>query len=607
MIGEIHLTFSFEKCRYSSNNSIRPGTNTLVKDDLVDTIMLSLDNFVRPEEDPMEKLPRQTHLALMQPYMRNAHDDRGRELFLRCDNPQCVVLFRTEAAWLAAKEGLPHPAEQEDAGSLRAKGNHAFTNSHFYEGNQLYSRALEHPKVSENDYVACTSNRAETYLRQEQWELAERDCPPAVLEVQPTHVRCRFRLARALVQLEKFPEAKTMVSDLMSEHPADIRAVKELHVDIQRLSREKSGSYDIRGMIKEVKSNRRAFHASFVSDAVALGVEIPKADIGSYRGCLASENIGEGALLCASKAFCFVPPSAHDLQTEMDLRWGILSEGSQSMISAEAVLLLSRRPILGELLYSLSCSGDYSKQSDLEKINLARIHDIVSCNAFGSQFEDEMSVDLAKINGGESAGSFEANRLLQGGGICLNESLFNHSCVANCSWSLVGDHMFIHSTRAIAKGEELCIRYRAGSSFEDTGKAFRNWGIGGGFQCLCSRCTFFSSNHELVEMEDEVEFLFQSATGLVSRLDLPMGVAAERSIPVGRRLEILSAFQDVEPCIKCNAVPQLEALQGAYLSQKGDVHGALECYKRAAEASYSGLGATYGYAKQLWRIVGCSM
>jgi len=78
------------------------------------------------------------------------------------------------------------------------------------------------------------------------------------------------------------------------------------------------------------------------------------------------------------------------------------------------------------------------------------------------------------------------------GGSCLwiRESMFNHSCTANCTWSQIGDHKFVRTNRPVEPGEGLCIPYVGlDENFEKRSATFRNWVRPGvGFLCACSLC-----------------------------------------------------------------------------------------------------------------------
>ena len=69
------------------------GTNVLLKDEAGDLMQLSMYNFVPDSSDPAERLPVGSRLAILEPYMKHSQDRDDMNLMLRCDNPQCIVVF----------------------------------------------------------------------------------------------------------------------------------------------------------------------------------------------------------------------------------------------------------------------------------------------------------------------------------------------------------------------------------------------------------------------------------------------------------------------------------------------------------------------------------
>lgn len=186
------------------------GANVLLEDTQGDVILCGLYNYVMPSEDPADLLPAGCFVALLAPYMHNARDDRMQELMLRCDNPQWVITFDSEAAWLAAREGRDPPVETTETSDLRKNGNDAFKNGKLKQSIRLYTRALNHPSISLEDKVACLGNRAEAYLREEQWEYAASDCEE-VIQIEKNHVKANFRLSKALLRLGQAAKAEMLL------------------------------------------------------------------------------------------------------------------------------------------------------------------------------------------------------------------------------------------------------------------------------------------------------------------------------------------------------------------------------------------------------------
>eukprot|EP00928_Gymnodinium_smaydae_P089113 TRINITY_DN73115_c0_g1_i1.p1 TRINITY_DN73115_c0_g1~~TRINITY_DN73115_c0_g1_i1.p1 ORF type:complete len:416 (+),score=53.99 TRINITY_DN73115_c0_g1_i1:54-1301(+) len=85
-----------------------------------------------------------------------------------------------------------------------------------------------------------------------------------------------------------------------------------------------------------------------------------------------------------------------------------------------------------------------------------------------------------------------------GVGLYPSGAMLNHSCAPNCLWFVRGGVLFVETTQAVRRGEELTIPYlpvarrcdaKAASRRKRLSKAF-------GFHCLCIRCTADDDNRD---------------------------------------------------------------------------------------------------------------
>ena len=102
----------------------------------------------------------------------------------------------------------------EDASVLRGKGNESFQEGRLKPAAHFYTRALMCPAIRPMDRKACLSNRAEFFLRLEQWEDAESDCRD-VLILEHGHVKAKFRLAKALLHTGLSAMATAHIDELL--------------------------------------------------------------------------------------------------------------------------------------------------------------------------------------------------------------------------------------------------------------------------------------------------------------------------------------------------------------------------------------------------------
>lgn len=72
--------------------------------------------------------------------------------------------------------------------------------------------------------------------------------------------------------------------------------------------------------------------------------------------------------------------------------------------------------------------------------------------------------------------SFADQEFLAGCGIWMNKSLFNHSCIPNCRWTYIGDHIFVETTRNVHAREELSLSYLdPNTTFSVREEIFSRW------------------------------------------------------------------------------------------------------------------------------------
>ena len=79
--------------------------------------------------------------------------------------------------------------------------------------------------------------------------------------------------------------------------------------------------------------------------------------------------------------------------------------------------------------------------------------------------------------------------------------MFNHSCLPNCLWYLIGDYLFIYVCASnIRQGDELTISYTPLwiSSLNERTSLLRSFGI---TTCRCSLCSYDRSNMPQYEIE----------------------------------------------------------------------------------------------------------
>lgn len=596
------------------------GTNLLIQDENGDCMMLSLYNYVASDEVPNDIFPVGMRFALLAPYMKNSEDGKSRSPMLRCDNPQCLVLYDDdEYVW---KPSSSSDSSKDTTAKLREKGNNAFIQGDMEGANQYYTRALKHPSIDDEgcrtDKIACLSNRAEVKLREERWEEALADAQ-TVLSIQADHPKAKFRLARALSRLGQSLEAKRLGQEMLEQGSHNRSCVEKFVNECSRLLLEEGGTYNYDSMRSEARLKKSeeqlSFHAAFASPRVEIGVTIERPSGVSYRGCKAAEDIEEGGLIMANKAFAYVKENTSGIGVECHANEKTMGGGSGSLLVGQTVRKLWKCPSLGKRFYSLS-GGEHLGEiqpENLDRVDLPRIRAILSGNTFGLMDESvSVLLNWKKIHLSQSEFESEVAKMFQrkGSGLWLEQSMLNHSCTPNCVWSQIGDHMFVNTTRAIEKDEELCILYTPlESSHEERTKEFADWiKPNHGFSCACNHCHLFRTRDDLRKLATEVDNAYKEGSRKTRALGIPMAVAAESVLPSQRRKFILKQFSHLPLSLQHTAIAKLHTLEGNIRKSQRDDMGALRSCEHAAEIGYAIRGnGPFEYLVDMWRIVGAAM
>ncbi|CCF36529.1 TPR domain-containing protein [Colletotrichum higginsianum] len=175
------------------------------------------------------------------------------------------------------------------------------------------------------------------------------------------------------------------------------------------------------------------------------------------------------------KAFCVVWGHESEVLTAMtyDVRDDRIRVAPVGLTKAISQKLLRNSSQIARVM---DLYGDYQGEGDVAAtkteegavVDVFRVHDIVSRNAFGpgGQFGEE---------GARNAST----------GLWIWAAYINHSCIANAKKEYVGDLMVLRALGAIKKGEEIFHSYDESADYEARQKALlTTWG----FECGCALC-----------------------------------------------------------------------------------------------------------------------
>lgn len=252
----------------------------------------------------------------------------------------------------------------------------------------------------------------------------------------------------------------------------------------QRIRERDTGAYDWPKMraAAALSQTREIDAASFV-DRTRVG-DSPGRGNGLFAAC----DIPAGGLVLCEKAFCMAWGDGRASATAVtyDVRDDRIRVSPVGLVRA-VVEKLRGTPSYTERVMELY--GDYRGSDDVPRyqahagnkspaIDVFRVHDVVSRNAFGLGPATRVPARFEVDAGGKSMNIST--------GLWVRAARINHSCVPNTEKEFIGDMMLIRAKRPIAAGEELFHSYVDETSSYRTrlDALMTTWG----FECGCDLC-----------------------------------------------------------------------------------------------------------------------
>ncbi|XP_035707135.1 uncharacterized protein LOC110848474 isoform X2 [Folsomia candida] len=206
----------------------------------------------------------------------------------------------------------------------------------------------------------------------------------------------------------------------------------------------------------------------YESEAVEIGAVIPG------RGVVARQDIAKGTIILTTRAFEIIFDTDDE---DDDLENAIAQRMRLDSKLIPTVYQLHAGKEMGCLFASYITNSENhhkSKNNDNNdgttmKIDLKRIEKICTMNSFG--------------NSKNSSGYGHNSR-----GLWVRASFFNHDCIAfNAMWKVLGDFLFVRTTKDVKKGEEVLISYTdSAEPYEEREKFFQAHD----FSCACRLCQY---------------------------------------------------------------------------------------------------------------------
>ncbi|CAF1112033.1 unnamed protein product [Didymodactylos carnosus] len=479
---------------------------TIVRDDKQNIIRLSIYNWFEEiaTEEIKKRLKCKSQLIIGEPFVKIGADG---VLLCRCENPKYQLFFTT----------YENEKTKMTADQLREIGNDCFRNGAVCSAIDYYSASLEKSPFD----IEALSKRADCYLKEHCYELALDDYQRILTQsvsdklnkpncTSNINWRFYYYLIRAQLSLNLFDNAekylKTIVdsarksTDIQTTNNGIIEQFYQLYnVDLPRLKQEMNGQYDMIDMLQkhDVKKNK---NKNWNGEFEELHAQYEKKDVYEFRQCdkNSSDTVDKGygvyalcdleigTLLFVEEAFVYsVEQSTEMLLAEQ--RYVTLGLSQQTIQST------------GGKVYTQSTSNllhQIEKRLILEKTNVLDKY-LSDLNPI-RQYKEKM---LKKVEDDDDKQQqflpyrlivelHEHNTMSNGYccGIWPKLAQFNHLCLPNCLWLIIGRFCFLSVYQPIKKGQELTISYVSNyNSYEKRTRLLFGYAIN---DCLCDLCQY---------------------------------------------------------------------------------------------------------------------
>ncbi|GKT66315.1 TPR domain protein [Colletotrichum tofieldiae] len=277
-----------------------------------------------------------------------------------------------------------------------------------------------------------------------------------------------FRAGCAAYQQGEYKEARSFFEKQSRLRPDDKSSSVQLERVSSRIHEKETGVYNLRRMKAGLSQISQLVDAANFTRKTEV-----KDSKGRGRGLFATEDIPAGEIVICEKAFTF--ESTPNTAITYDARDGRIRVSPIGLIASTTQKLLDNPSQIDKVM---DLYGDYqgdggvkvSRTDEGPIVDVFRVHDIVSRNAFG----------VCHQQGNDGTNSKTRT------GLWVWAAYINHSCVANTEKENIGDIMILRAARPIATGEEILISYAESSDYDERQAALMTtWG----FECGCALCT----------------------------------------------------------------------------------------------------------------------
>jgi tetratricopeptide (TPR) repeat protein len=395
---------------------------------------------------------------------------------LRIDHPSDLVICHEEGT----KDWADAAAAEKAATRFKTQGNNALKKQDLPLAHEKYTTGLA---IAKQDIVAGENpdlardifrNRAYVNLLLGRLDEVKTDARASLTgrddqKSKELDSKAYYRAGSASYNQSRWQEAKCFFQEAQKLTPDDKDAKVQLKKIEARLREEEAGGYNLMKIRTGLsKARSRVDAGNFIKNTVV------KDSPGKGRGLYATRDLAPGETVMCEKAFCVVWGHEEDTLTAMtydirDDRIRVAPVGLAKALVQKCLNQPSQTEDLMDLFGDYQGEGsDVYSNEDGPVVDIFRVHDIMSRNAFGpgSQFGEESARNAST-------------------GLWRHAAYINHSCLANTTKEFAGDMIIIRATEPIKAGEEIFHPYDASLDYE-TRQGFleRTWG----FRCVCKLC-----------------------------------------------------------------------------------------------------------------------
>lgn len=419
---------------------------------------------------------------------------------IRVDHPSDVII-------------APVQDDKTSATKWKDLGNAALKKQEYWKAHTCYTHGLVRD-ASSGESIAkdIHRNRSHVNLILNRFTEARTDGLSAVTgkddaKSKDLDSKAYFRAGRAAYALEEFEEAKRLFEEQLKISGGDKDAEMFLRKIATRLKEASGEAYGSSVQLRASKKTPRLDAASFTKNTEV------RPSHGAGRGLFAAKDFARGEIIFCEKPVCVVWSHEAEAWSAMtyDKRDDRIRAAAAGLRKAIIQKLSNNASLVEKVMDSY---GDYEGignklivTDDEPIVDVFRIHDIVSRNAFGpGPITPDTHEDVRNASTG----------------LWPWAAYVNHSCCFNATKEHAGDLMILRAVRDIKKGEEI---FHAYDVHPDHDTRQENLMTTWGFHCACALCKAEESDGAAVRkkrkdcMEDAVTLYNREAeTGSFKRL-----------------------------------------------------------------------------------------